>query len=112
MQKKIQLASLILAFGLSIQAVKADEDAAKRWLKSEFSDSTLSQEQQLEEMRWFIQAAKPFSGMSINVASETIVTHEYESKVLAKAFTEITGIKITHDLIQEGDVVEKLQTQM
>ena len=31
---------------------------------------------------------------------------------LAKAFTEITGIKVTHDLIQEGDVVEKIQTQM
>ena len=28
------------------------------------------------------------------------------------AFTAITGIKITHDLIGEGDVVEKLQTQM
>ncbi|MDH8650105.1 hypothetical protein QIH30_28345, partial [Klebsiella pneumoniae] len=27
-------------------------------------------------------------------------------------FTEITGIKVKHDLIQEGDVVEKLQTQM
>ena len=39
-------------------------------------------------------------------------THEYESKVLAPAFTAITGIKVTHDLIQEGDVVEKMQTQM
>ena len=29
-----------------------------------------------------------------------------------QAFTDITGIKITHDLIGEGDVVEKLQTQM
>jgi glycerol transport system substrate-binding protein len=44
--------------------------------------------------------------------SETIPTHEYESKVLAKAFEEITGIKVTHDLIQEGDVIEKLQIQM
>ena len=34
------------------------------------------------------------------------------SKVLAPAFTAITGIKVTHDLIGEGDVVEKLQTQM
>ncbi len=32
-------------------------------------------------------------------------------KCLAKAFYEITGIKVTHDLIQEGDVIEKLQTQ-
>ena len=50
--------------------------------------------------------------MDIKVVSETLTTHEYESKVLAKAFTEITGIKVTHDLLQEGDVVEKLQTVM
>jgi len=49
--------------------------------------------------------------MSINVVSETIATHEYEANVLAKAFSEITGINLTHDLIQEGDVIEKLQTQ-
>ena len=48
----------------------------------------------------------------ITVVSETITTHEYESKTLAKAFEEITGIKVKHDLIQEGDVVEKLQTSM
>ena len=63
-------------------------------------------------MQWFIKAAKPFAGMEINVVSETITTHEYESKMLAKAFTEITGIKVNHDLIQEGDVIEKMQTQM
>ena len=44
--------------------------------------------------------------------SETITTHEYEAKTLARAFAEITGIKVKHDLIQEGDVVEKLQTSM
>jgi glycerol transport system substrate-binding protein len=106
------IVATIVAIGSSSLGAFASEEAAKRWLSSEFTDSTLSTEQQLEEMRWFIQAALPFKGMSINVASETITTHEYESKVLAKAFTEITGIKITHDLIQEGDVVEKLQTQM
>ena len=109
MQKKIQLASLMLTIGLSVQSVKADEDAAKRWLKTEFTDSTLTQEQQLQEMRWFIDASKPFAGMNINVASETIATHEYEYKVLVKAFSEITGINITHDLIQEGDVVENFK---
>jgi hypothetical protein len=49
-------------------------------------------------------------GMEINVVSETITTHEYESvsgagQVLA--FTAITGIQVTHDLIGEGDVVER-----
>lgn len=85
---------------------------AQNWLDKEFTQSTLTKKEQLEELKWFIKAAKPFQGMTINVASETIATHTYESKVLAKAFEEITGIKVNHDLIQEGDVVEKLQTQM
>jgi glycerol transport system substrate-binding protein len=107
------LGSSLLLMGVSSVAL-ADEqdDAAKKWIKEEFSVSTLTPEQQMQEMMWFKEAAKQFKGMSINVASETIATHSYESKVLAKAFTEITGIQITHDLIQEGVVVEKLQTQM
>ncbi len=90
----------------------ADMEAAKRWIESEFQPSTLSKEDQLKEMEWFIKAAEPFKGMDIKVVSETITTHEYEAKTLARAFTEITGIKVTHDLIGEGDVIEKLQTQM
>ena len=90
------------------EAMKA---AAQKWIDEEFQPSTLSKEDQMKEMEWFIQAAKPFRGMEINVVSETITTHKYEAETLAKAFTEITGIKVTHDLIQEGDVIEKLQTQ-
>ena len=74
--------------------------------------SVLSRADQEAEMQWFQDAAKPFAGMEIKVVSETITAHEYESKVLAAAFEAITGIKVTHDLIGEGDVVEKLQTQM
>ncbi len=102
-------AALLLSYSsLSL----ADIEAAKKWIDSEFQPSSLSKEDQLKEMEWFVKAAEPFKGMQINVVSETITTHEYESKTLAKAFTDITGIKITHDLIGEGDVVEKLQTQM
>src|SRR3954469_6320493 len=90
----------------------ADEAAAKKWIDSEFKPSTLSKDDQLKEMQWFIKAAAPFKGMDINVVSETLTTHEYEAKTLAKAFEEITGIKVKHDIIQEGDVVEKLQTSM
>ena len=104
------LALCLIAFGANYAT--ADVAAAKKWIDSEFQPSTLTTAQQLEEMKWFIKAAKPFKGMAIKVVSETIPTHEYESKILAKAFEEITGIKVTHDLIQEGDVIEKLQIQM
>ncbi len=112
--KKIVLLSAAMSVaGMALPAL-ADKSLtiAKSWLDKEFTQSTLSKKEQLEELKWFIDAAKPFKGMTVNVVSETIATHTYESKVLAKAFEEITGIKVNHDLIQEGDVVEKLQTQM
>jgi glycerol transport system substrate-binding protein len=91
----------------------ADMDAARAFLDAEIGDlSTLTREEQEAEMQWLVDAAAPYVGMEIKVVSETIDTHVYESQVLAPAFTAITGIKITHDLIGEGDVVEKLQTQM
>jgi hypothetical protein len=71
-------------------------------VKKEFQPSTLSKEQQLKEMEWFVNAAKPFKGLEINVLSETIPTHEYEARVLTKAFQEITGIKVNHQLLGEG----------
>jgi len=86
-------------------------DPESETLKGMLLEEDLCSEEQLAEMEWFIKAAAPYRGMDINVVSETINTHQYESQVLAKAFSEITGINVTHDLIQEGDVIEKLQTQ-
>jgi len=107
---RIGLAFLI-ALGLMATDVAAQTSNVDKWLDA-FSPSTLTREEQRKELEWFIEAAKPYKGMKINVVSETIDTHVFESKVLANAFSELTGIELTHDLIQEGDVVEKLQTQM
>ncbi|NBN79852.1 extracellular solute-binding protein [Microvirga tunisiensis] len=105
--------AMALAMLVSTGSAFADMEAAKKFLDAEIgTQSTLSRADQEKEMQWFIDAAAPFKGMEIKVVSETITTHEYEAKVLAPAFTAITGIKVTHDLIGEGDVVEKLQTQM
>jgi glycerol transport system substrate-binding protein len=91
----------------------AGMDEAKQFLDQEIGDvSTLSRADQEKEMQWFVDAAKPFQGMEIKVVSESLTTHAYESKTLAPWFTKITGIKVVHDVIQEGDVVEKIQTQM
>jgi glycerol transport system substrate-binding protein len=92
--------------------VLANSAAAKKWVNEEFQPSSLSKSDQMKEMEWFANAAKPFKGMEINVLSETIPTHEYESKTLAKAFEEITGIKVNHQLLGEGEVVQAVQTQM
>ena len=106
-------ATLALAVAAAFAPVGiAGMNEAKQWVDKEFQPSTLSKAQQMKEMEWFINAAKPFKGMEINVLSETIPTHEYESKVLTKAFFEITGIKVNHQLLGEGEVVQAVQTQM
>ncbi len=110
------MALFFLGFGTASASLSDFEkkalQKAKDLIKKDFKDSTLSKVDQLKELEWFIKASKPFRGMKIQVVSESIDTHSYESKTLAKAFTELTGIELTHDLIGEGDVIEKLQTQM
>jgi glycerol transport system substrate-binding protein len=107
---------LVSAAAIALLAVTghawADEAAAQKWIDSEFQPSTLSKEDQLKEMQWFIKAAEPFKGMEVNVLSEGIPTHGYESSVLTKAFEEITGIKVNHQILGEGEVVQAVQTQM
>lgn len=111
--KRLGATCLAAFFSLAAApAAVADMAAAERWIDGEFQPSTLSRAEQLREMQWFIRAAEPFRGMEINVLSETIPTHEYESKTLTRAFEEITGIKVNHQLLGEGEVVQAVQTQM
>ncbi|MTH96524.1 ABC transporter substrate-binding protein [Roseibium sp. RKSG952] len=102
-------AAAVLAYS---GAAQAGMEEAQMWIENEFQPSTLSKEEQMQEMQWFVNASEPFRGMEINVLSETIPTHEYESKTLAKAFEEITGIKVNHQLLGEGEVVQAVQTQL
>ncbi|MDH3668360.1 MAG: ABC transporter substrate-binding protein [Paracoccaceae bacterium] len=108
------LLSAVAAIALTVSAfpASADEAAARKWVNEEFQPSAISKAEQMAEMKWFIRAAEPFVGMEVNVLSETIPTHTYESEVLAKAFEEITGIKVNHQLLGEGEVVQAVQTQM
>ncbi len=113
--KQFKYSVLALACLLATGAVRADIKAAEGWIDKEFQPSSLARAQQVEEMKWFIAAAAKLKAKGIkeiSVVSETIDTHDYESKVLAKAFEEITGIKVKHDLVQEGDLVEKMQTSL
>ncbi|MCV6548458.1 MAG: ABC transporter substrate-binding protein, partial [Cohaesibacter sp.] len=112
MRKFLLSAVAISAMIASSSVVQADEAAAKKWIDAEFQPSVLSKDDQMKEMGWFIKASEPFKGMEINVLSEGIPTHSYESEVLTKAFFEITGIKVNHQILGEGEVVQAVQTQM
>ncbi len=112
MKKLLMATAMSMAMLSSIGIANAGMAEAETWVSGEFQPSTLSKSDQMSEMEWFVNAAKPFAGMEINVLSETIPTHEYESKTLTKAFEEITGIKVNHQLLGEGEVVQAVQTQM
>ena len=86
--------------------------AAEYWVTNEFQPSTLTQAEQMQEMSWFVEASKPYFGLQIRVVSERIATHGYEASVLAKAFFEITGIHVVHELTGEDDVINKLSAQI
>src|ERR1700735_5488701 len=87
-------------------------DAAKKWIDSEFQPSTLSKDQQMAEMEWFIKATAPFKGMKVSCVSEILSIHEYESKTLTKAFADITGIQVNHEMMDEGLLVDKIEGEI
>ncbi|MEJ6000423.1 ABC transporter substrate-binding protein [Paucibacter soli] len=90
---------------------RQQQAAIAKWLP-EFQPSTLSPAAQKAELEWFARAAAPFRGQGIRVLSEIIDTHVYESRVLARAFADITGITVSHETWPEGDVVRQLKAQM
>ena len=70
------------ASGPAVAAGSAADVAAKKWIDSEFTPSTLSKDQQATELKWFVDAAAKLKAKGITeiaVVSETITTDEYES---------------------------------
>ncbi|WP_290794326.1 ABC transporter substrate-binding protein [Halomonas sp.] len=112
----MRLSLLAAGVMLASSALHADNhDAraiAERLVDEHFQNSTLTREEQIEELLWFAEAAEPFRGMSINTVAEGLTTHVFERDVLATAFSELTGINVTHNIIGEGDLVNNMQTQM
>jgi glycerol transport system substrate-binding protein len=90
--------------------VEINEDVIQRWARY-FSHSTLTEEERIQELRWFVEVTAPFRGRTIRSVAEDIRTHYWEQEVLTVAFEELTGIHVEHDIIGEGSVVERLVEQ-
>jgi glycerol transport system substrate-binding protein len=65
MLKQIALAATVAA--LSTQTVYAGSSEAKKWVNDEFQPSAISKSDQMKEMEWFINAAKPFKFQPMNM---------------------------------------------
>jgi glycerol transport system substrate-binding protein len=87
------------------------EQAAVKYAM-EFQPSVLTLKEQIDELMWFANNAEQLRGTEVSSVAETIKTHSWESETLAPAFSEITGIDVSHNIIGEGSLVEKLQTQL
>lgn len=82
-----------------------------KWIEV-FEPSTLSSEGRREELLWFRKAARELKGITITSVAENIETHYWESRVLSRAFEDITGIKVIHKIIPEGDLVPLIVEQI
>ena len=93
------------------QNTSINEAAIERWANF-FSPSAIDKEQKIKELRWFAQTAQAYKGIHIRSVAEEIKTHQWESDVLSRAFEEITGIKVEHKIIGEGQIVRKMMDQL
>ena len=70
-----------LAISLAAGSAFAGPEEARRWIDAEFQPSTLSKDEQMKEMEWFINAAKPIAALMTKTAS----TSGYQLGLLAAA---------------------------
>ena len=56
------------------RAIAQKVDAAKKWVDDEFQPSSLSKDEQMAEMEWFIKASAPFSGMEVGTIVSEILS--------------------------------------
>jgi glycerol transport system substrate-binding protein len=77
----------------------------------ELQPSALTAAEQRAELQWFVEASKPYQGLQVRVIAERIATHWYEANVLAPLFSQLTGIRVIHEISGEDDVVNKLRAQ-
>lgn len=109
--KTLIAAILLLAAQVAIAQVSSSDEILNSWAQH-FSHSTLNHSERIAEMQWFREAAKKLKGQKIKSIAEGIKTHQWERDVLAKAFYEITGIRVEHDIRGEGAIVELLMRQL
>ena len=110
--RRYALLFLVASLVITASSIAAAEDAAIEKWSTAFQPSTLSSQDIRSELQWFQDASTPFRGRKIKTVAEDIKTHFWESEVLAKAFFEITGIRVEHEIIGEGAVVESLLDHM
>lgn len=67
---KMKYTALALAAALAVASQAwAGEAEARKWIDGEFQPSTLSKDQQMTEMKWFIEAARKLQAKGVKEIS-------------------------------------------
>lgn len=91
-------------------ATRAYDPVVTQWATL-FEPSVLSFDERCAELAWFQKTGAAFKGLTLTSVGEDIETSFWESQYLSRAFEEITGIRVRHDVIGEGDLVDRLMEQ-
>ncbi len=118
MKLRISLLSLfviitvVIFFNLNkADSVTLNEEDIAKWAEI-MQPAVISKDDRTAELKWFREAAKDLRGESIRSAAESLRVHYWESRVLARAFEEITGIHVEHEIIGEANVVNNIMEQI
>ena len=85
----VAIAAMLIVAGPAL----AGMDEARRWVDREFQPSTLSKEQQLVEMEWFVKAATPM-WMSRRLRSGN--DHDVEARFIHDAHCGFSCRSVPH----------------
>jgi len=105
------IAAAVFYFTRDVAEEKSYSETVIKWADI-FSPSAITRAERLEELSWFSAAASDLRGVELDSVAEDIETHYWESKILAKAFNELTGIQIVHHVIPEGVLVPQIKEQV
>jgi len=90
---------------------KNTDASITKWVEI-FQPSVLGEDARRDELFWFASASENLKGITVLSVAENIETHYWESRVLARAFEDITGIKVIHKIIPEGRLVPLIVEQI
>lgn len=108
--------ALLLLFTCSLVPAGEDVPEVVHEVAAALEGSVLPPAALVKELDWFRRTAQPLAGRlagaPIRSCSEPLPVHEYERDTLAPLFTRLTGIRIQHDIIHEGEVVNRFAEQI
>jgi len=107
---KFAYLGIFVLFSTFLYANKSDA-VIEKWVEF-FQPSSLSKDEIRQELLWFREKGEQFKGETVYSTAEGIKTHFWENEILTKAFEEITGVKVEHEIIGEGELVQKISEQL